>query len=270
MGIGLRLPQQFAVLGVQREDVGLPVAEVHGVPGRALASNRSDRERVAHDRSVLERPVDAAGRGVERIDEPVVAPDEHASGRDRRLPVGGDAGRIAERPFQLQPRHLGGGQAGGARGLESGVRQVVAPAVPGGASSGIRQRRVAGAFVRHGLRVTLFRTPQRAAAHELGHDALLRIRQALPLRLHGAGHERVVNLLGRHFTNRRRRGRAFDRRVAVAHRASRLEGGETAFGPGDAASALVAPEAAVQARPAARRAFVPRLASSPYRPSSTR
>ena len=145
------------------------------------------------------------------------------------MPVGRDAGRVAEGPLQLQPRYLGSGQAGGACRLESGIRQVHAPPVPRGAPSRIRQTRIAATSIRHPLRVALSCATQRPAAHEFCNSALLRIVQILSLCLHQARDERVVDLLRRHFANRRRRRGAFDSRVAVTDRTSGLERGEPAF-----------------------------------------
>jgi hypothetical protein len=147
------------------------------------------------------------------------------------LPVGRYPGWVTEGPLQLQPRHLGGGQAGGARGLKSGIRQVHTPAVPRGAPIRIRQAGIAGASVGHLLRVPLSCAAQRAATHELRNGALLRIAQVLRLRLHRPGHQRVIDLFRRHLANRGRRRCPLDSGVAMTDRAASLERGKPALGP---------------------------------------
>ena len=66
------------MLGVEREDVGLEVADVDGVLAVPLGATLGAR---AHAAVRLERPVRAAGLRVERVDRAVVAADEHAAAR---------------------------------------------------------------------------------------------------------------------------------------------------------------------------------------------
>ena len=231
MRIDLRLPQQFSALRIHCVDDGVSVAEIHGVARRALTGDGSDGQSIPHDRAILKGPIDAAGGGVQRVHEAVVAADEDASGSHRRLSVGGLARRIPERPLQLQPWHLRSREARALRRLEPRVSGIRAPSIPCRAVRRIGERRIVAALVGHVLRVTHLRAAQRPAAHEFRDPLFLNIAQALGVHFHGTRHERVVNPFGRHLTNRGCRRRALYR-VVVADRTAGLERGQAALGPG--------------------------------------
>ena len=176
MRIDLRLPQLLAGLRVESKDVRPAIAEEYGITRGALAGDRTNRQRIPHDRAILKRPVDATRCGIQGIDKPVVASDKHTSSSNRGLCIRRNTGRKTEGPLQLQSRDLCSGQAGGLRRLESRIGHIRAPAVPCGSSSGIRKGRVVAALVRHVFGVTLLGAAERPAAHELGDTTLVRIR----------------------------------------------------------------------------------------------
>src|SRR5262249_54516926 len=121
MIIDLRFPEQLSSLSVECKNVCLTVAKVNRISSRALAAHGSDRWGVAHDGAVLERPVNASPLRIQRVNKTVVAADEDAARNDGRLSVGRDSRRKTESPFQLQPRHFGGGEARGSNRLEAGI-----------------------------------------------------------------------------------------------------------------------------------------------------
>ena len=95
----------------------------------AVERRRDDR---GADRPVgLERPLQAAGVGAQRVHHAAGAADEHLIADHRRLRERRDVALEAERPFQLQLRHLIGGQTGERGRRESRVVARRAPAVPG-------------------------------------------------------------------------------------------------------------------------------------------
>ena len=202
----------------------------------ALAADRADHRRVADDRALLERPVDAAGPGVERVDVAVVAARKHAARYDRRLRVVRHPLGEAERPLQLQLRHVRGGQARRCGGLEPGVREIVAPSVPRWTAGWIAERRIRCALVGHRLRFAGVHSPHRAASHELADALLLNVVEILPLRML-ARRERGVDALGRHLPDRKRGGRCVGGRVAVAAEALPLESSPSTFRPWRGAAA---------------------------------
>ncbi len=77
-----------------------------------------------------EGPVNAAGMGVQGVDGAVVAADEEASvDHADRGPCGGGIGET-EGPFEDKVRDLFSSESGVFGGLEAGVRDVGAPAIP--------------------------------------------------------------------------------------------------------------------------------------------
>src|SRR5205085_2476163 len=72
----------------------------------------------------LEKPLDAAARGAERVDAAPWAADEHAAADDCRLCVRLEIAGKAEGPLQFQLRHIGGVEASGARVGEARVGRV--------------------------------------------------------------------------------------------------------------------------------------------------
>src|SRR6185503_10243344 len=105
--LDLLLPDLLAAGGVEREHIRLQVAEVDDV----AAAGAADARRAADAAIRLERPVGAAGRRIERVDRAVVAAYEDTAGDHRRVAVSLRATRKSECPFELQLRHVGGGDA---------------------------------------------------------------------------------------------------------------------------------------------------------------
>src|SRR5205823_2295160 len=205
------------------KNVCVAVDEVNRVSRGALATDRSDRWSIAHDGAVLERPVNASRLRIQRIDKTVVASDEDAARSDGRLRVGRNSRRKTESPLQFQSLYLGGREARRIRRLESGIRQIAAPAIPLRPASGIRKGRIAAALIRHVLRIAGARAAQRTAAHEFGHAAFIGVVELVALFFHAARCQGFINFLGRQFADRRRRWSALDLRIAVARHALSLE-----------------------------------------------
>ena len=89
---------------------------------------RTHRQRRAHAACARERPVRAAGLRIQRVDLAVLAGDEQPPAGERRLRARRVDAGVAERPLQLQPRQVGGGEPAGLRVARVG--DAVAPAVP--------------------------------------------------------------------------------------------------------------------------------------------
>src|SRR5262249_55124009 len=130
VGIDLGLPKEFSVLRVHRKNIGVAVTEEHGIAGVSLAADRSDSHGPPHDRPAFKRPVDAAGLRIERVNESIVAADEHASGSDSRLRACGFSLWKCESPLQFQIGDLGSSEACGCCGLEASILCVASPSVP--------------------------------------------------------------------------------------------------------------------------------------------
>ena len=100
--LGTLAPNQLAVGGIERVEPAGQIAEEQHVT--AVERRRDD---AGANRAVgLKHPLEAAGRGAQRVHEPAGAPDEHLVADDRRLAERGDVTVEAERPLQLQPWHL--------------------------------------------------------------------------------------------------------------------------------------------------------------------
>ena len=222
-------PERRARLRVDCVGVAVRVAKVGGVFCARVAGHARHRDRGAHRAFRLIRPVDAAGIGVERIDVADVGGDEHAAGNDRGRAEGGEAVRIAERPFHFQIRDVARGESRGCGGLEARVGGTVAPAVPFGAGGGIGERRIRRAVIGHRLRVALLRGAERPAAQKRGEHFFLPVGERVALRLHHAGGERVVNALGGHLADIVRRGSLWHLGIAVAAHAVLEERGDAGF-----------------------------------------
>ena len=173
----------------------MDIAEERRVLGGAGVTNR---DRAAHSRLRLERPVHTARIGVERVDVPRVGADEDATGDDGRLAVNGDRPGQSECPLQLESRHLTRRQIRGLGGLESRVRVIDAPSVPGWRSRHIANRRITRAGVGHLPGVAALGRAHATAAHILGDFPLLLIGEARALVLHHPGGERLVDPFRRH------------------------------------------------------------------------
>src|SRR5215471_16677166 len=93
-------PQLRAGFRVNRVDVAFDVAEV-GQKAMSTASLANRRRRTDAGVST-ERPVDAAARGIERIDKSGVGAHEDAMAHNGRLAVGGIAVWKSERPLERQ------------------------------------------------------------------------------------------------------------------------------------------------------------------------
>ena len=136
-------------------------------------------DRGAHTRVRLIRPVDATAFGVDGINRPGVHAKEHASARDGGLAVNFIGAREAEGPLQFEVRHLVGGQARRFGGLEAGIGDVIAPAVPQRLRREVAERGIAGARVRHELGVCDLADVHFPAAKIEGNFAKIRVREAL-------------------------------------------------------------------------------------------
>jgi hypothetical protein len=164
----------------------LLIGKVRGVPsagaGAARLADRANRDRRADAAVRLERPHDAAGPRVERVDDSVLAADEQPSAGDGRLRPGRCRVRKAERPLQTKARHLLGGEAGVIAWLKcvfvtDGAHPFQrAPLV--GSVSGIRVRGRRGpttmraGFVRSGIpQPPGVRPAQALVAHRSGREA---------------------------------------------------------------------------------------------------
>ncbi len=174
--VNVCLPQQPASCGVERVEVGLRVAEDRDV---AIA-HASDADGRAHALSGIEEPVDAAGRGVERVDLATPATDEHASPGDRGLRVRLQVAGERERPLQFQLRHISRGETRVRRVLKSRVARILSPSGPARTCIGIESVCRAGPFGparsvthRRGWRRGDKRTPERLTGQEFGDRATL-------------------------------------------------------------------------------------------------
>ncbi len=210
MGVGLDPPDLPPAVGVDGVDPAGHVAEVGHRASAALADHKGGPDGGRR----LEIPEGAAAGRVQGVDVPAARGDEHAAAHHRRLAPGHQT-RIGEGPLQLQAGNLGRGET--RRGLEPGVGEVAAPAVPCG-PGGLHRGRGAGAGI--GMRRL---GPGRALGGEIaGHRRLVGRRQPRRHRLHGPGGE------GHQHVGRAAAGQGLVRgrvagRVVVAAGASLLE-----------------------------------------------
>src|SRR6202521_4084392 len=89
-------PQQVAVLGVNRIDIGLCIAEVNCVPNGAVPLYGTHGNCVAHPSLGLKGPIDATRGCAQAIDVPVIGADTDAARCHRRLAKRGPAGLISK------------------------------------------------------------------------------------------------------------------------------------------------------------------------------
>src|SRR5207247_1756937 len=87
MIVDLRLPDRHAALRVDGVHRTGAIAYERDVARRTVHVDASDRDRRAHGGSSREVPVDAASRGVERVDVAALAADEHAAADNGRLSI---------------------------------------------------------------------------------------------------------------------------------------------------------------------------------------
>ena len=131
VGVDVPAPDLGPRRRVEGVDVGREVAEEERLPA-VLEPGHGHRAADAARR--LERPVGAAGRGVERVDHAALARHEQASADHRGLRLRGGRARVAERPLEPQPRHVPGREPGLIGRLEPGVGHPGPPAVPPGSA----------------------------------------------------------------------------------------------------------------------------------------
>ena len=129
MVVHAHFPDPFAGARVERVHVRAAVADIDYVALRVGARQRIHHHRRTHAALGLDRPVQAAGLGVDRINPPLERAHEHPPADHGRL-RGPEIHGQAEYPFHLEPRHVLGTQAGRRRGLEARVEIIHAPAVP--------------------------------------------------------------------------------------------------------------------------------------------
>ena len=233
MLIDATLPQQRSRAGIERIDVGAAITKINCVARRCVIFDRRHGRGSTHRRSDFERPVDTAAGGIERIEETVVAADEHSARNDAGLGIGRDPGRKAERPFEPQVRHILRADAGGRGGLESMIGGIRAPPVPLRHRGRVRQRRIVTTLIGHGSSRAQATAAQWSATHELGDAASLRVAQAGPRPRHDPiGSQCLVDFLRRHAAQGFRRWRALNRWIAVTAGAFLLEQREPGLGAG--------------------------------------
>src|SRR5262245_48843506 len=105
------------------------VTEVNGVLRRG-ALDGAEADGVAHRALCPERPIDAAGLGVERIYVADIGSNEDAARSHCRLAERREAGRETEGPFQLEFWHVGCGEASVLSVLKASIGFIDAPPVP--------------------------------------------------------------------------------------------------------------------------------------------
>ncbi len=123
--VGRHLPDRFAGRCVNAIGISTVVAKQGDDP----AAEVRDRDRGPHHSACAIVPVIAAALLIERIDMAVLPADEDAARRHRRLSEHHHRARHAERPFELEPGKIRGGEA--RRGLKPPVFEIAAPAVEG-------------------------------------------------------------------------------------------------------------------------------------------
>ena len=184
MVVHLARPHDAAGLGVQRVGVRRGVAEVDERAGGAVA--RTDRNRRAHAARGAERPVNASGLRVERVDRAVLTADVDAAAATVGDDQATDASGKPERPLQREPRDVGGGESRHLARLKARVGDRRAPAGPRDRAAGrvrTRRRRAASGVGAGDIAADLL------AGDELGDRAALGSAEARALRTHRAGHQ---------------------------------------------------------------------------------
>ena len=171
-----------------------------------LRAHRSDADGAAHRPVGFERPVNAAGVGVERIDLARVAAGEDAPSHHGGLRVGLARAGEAEGPLQLQLRHLLRAQARHVRGLHAAIGGHPHPSR---SNKGRRTAYRKPARARHSALLGRFVAAESlAAGDEHGHRARLRGRERLALFRHLAGGQRRQDALGSEQAQREKLRRA--------------------------------------------------------------
>ena len=209
MVVHLPDPQHRSCRSVHRVDVALLIRDVRRlrrtVPDIPPPAQRSDRHRRADAGARGEGPRNAAARCVERIDRPVLAADVQPPTGDGGLCPRRSGVRKSECPFELQPRHLGGGQTRLRGRLKVCVLRRGSPPVPERACGeiGKRRRTRASSGGRAGDGPA-----ERSAREVFGHRAALGTAQRQTLIAHRSARERVDDCLGRAPAERLHGGRA--------------------------------------------------------------
>ena len=221
-------PQPLPAVGVHGVDVRPPVPEVDGVALRP--GDRPDAHRGYDRRPGIEGPVDAAGPGVESVDEAVVAAQVQAPSDHDGLGPHPAAARQAEGPLEREARNVVGRQSGVLARLEPGAGgRIGILAVPlRGGEAGVR-RHVAQAGVRHGGGAAVHGVAERPARHVGGEAPLLLVAELRGGPRHAPPGQRFVHAFGRECSQgletRRPGHRAVD---PVTGRAALLEQHEVA------------------------------------------
>ena len=99
----LRLPQQFAIVRVNRISRRRASHEEDRIARARISGNRRDNGRESAKHIGAVGPVDASGLGVHRIDHAVIAADEHTAEGDRGLRIEARPAGKSKSPLELQP-----------------------------------------------------------------------------------------------------------------------------------------------------------------------
>ena len=189
MRVGLLFPDERPGLGVHGVHRAVEVTEVDRVTGTRLPRDRADADCGADGGASTKRPVDAAGLGVERIHERVLAANEQPAAGNSGLCIRVHGIRECEGPFQLQLGNVVFLEPRTLTGLEAGILDIRAPSVPAGHVRDVSEcTRTALVFHRRCRR--RLSGSNRAPAEVLGERTPLWFSEIRRVRRHRAGRER--------------------------------------------------------------------------------
>ncbi len=126
-------PEKFAGLGFYSVDAPCEVSEQHGV----TPAEGRDGDGGAHRGGGPVDPLETTRVGAQGLHGAAAAADEDLSGDHRGLRVRGNIAFKRESPFELQALHLIDAEASCRGGLEAGVGDGGAPAVPSEFGGGV-------------------------------------------------------------------------------------------------------------------------------------
>ena len=215
------LPDFLARRGVDGVRESPAVSEQRGIASSRVRLDLRNGDRRPHSRTCINRPVNAAARGVEGINLAIRATHKDASAREIGRAHARQFAGESEGPLQLESRHLRGREAGGGRVLKARVRGIHAPSVPGG--PGCRKRKSTRTIRAHGFRrgCDFDGIRERLARQIFRNRAPLRLRKADRHRDHGSGFHSCQNACWTHLFEGFAAGRAIQAAV-MAGRAALL------------------------------------------------